>query len=177
MEFCASGAVYCQIMDSIFKNCPMSKVNWGAKHEYEFINNYKVLQAIFDKNHISKYIEVRAPPFPYPLPLTQQQINKLVKSKYQDNLEFLQWMKKYWDTNGGKSDDYDPLARRKGQQLWTPSGQAPNVTGDVSYSGSTGGAPTKPISKKAVPVKKAPVSKVAGPPAVGGGGAGSSAAE
>ena len=100
-----------------------------------------------------------------------------MKSKYQDNLEFLQWMKKYWDTNGGKSDDYDPLARRKGQQLWTPSGQAPNVTGDVSYSGSTGGAPTKPISKKAVPVKKAPVSKVAGPPAVGGGGAGSSAAE
>lgn len=32
----------------------------------------------------------------------------------QDNLEFLQWTKKYWDQYfpGG---DYDPLARRKGQ--------------------------------------------------------------
>lgn len=59
VENCASGAVYCQIMDSIFRNCPMQKVNWGAKHDYEYINNYKVLQSIFDKNSISKYIEVR----------------------------------------------------------------------------------------------------------------------
>ncbi len=58
VEHCASGAVYCQIMDSLFKNCPMGKVNWAAKHDYEYINNFKVLQSIFDKNHISKYIEV-----------------------------------------------------------------------------------------------------------------------
>ena len=40
-------------------------------------------------------------------------IEALVKCKMQDNLEFLQWTKRYWDQYypGG---DYDALARRKG---------------------------------------------------------------
>ena len=41
-------------------------------------------------------------------------------------------MKKYWDTNSGKSDDYDAIQRRKGNQLWTPGGPAADVTGDIS---------------------------------------------
>ena len=129
VEHCASGAVYCQLMDSIFGNCPMSKVNWGAKHEYEFINNYKVLQTIFDKNNIAKYIEIA----------------KLVKGKYQDNLEFLQWMKKYCDSHG-YAGDYDALARRKNAQLFTPLGLAANV-------GLLTGAPKD--QNKAPPVKAA----------------------
>ena len=40
-------------------------------------------------------------------------MEKLVKAKYQDNLEFAQWMKRYFDLNGG-SKEYDAVARRGG---------------------------------------------------------------
>ena len=51
----------------------MSKVRWQAKHDYEFVENFKVLQQAFAKNEIKRYIDV----------------DKLIKAKYQDNLEFL----------------------------------------------------------------------------------------
>lgn len=59
----------------------MQRINWGAKNEWEFINNYKILQQAFLKCKIQKHID----------------IEKLSKSKYQDNLEFIQWMKRYYD--------------------------------------------------------------------------------
>lgn len=36
----------------------MSRLHANAKQEYEFINNFKVLQAVFKKNRISKPIPV-----------------------------------------------------------------------------------------------------------------------
>lgn len=67
IEQCATGAVYCQIMDALYPGTfGFSKVKWNAKHEYEFVDNYKVLQNAFDKNGVKRYIEV----------------NKLVKAKY-----------------------------------------------------------------------------------------------
>ena len=42
---------------------------------------------------------------PQPVP-----VDRLVKCKMQDNLEFLQWMKKFWDTNA-RGDGYDAAAR------------------------------------------------------------------
>ncbi|CEM30115.1 unnamed protein product [Vitrella brassicaformis CCMP3155] len=102
VEQCASGAVYIQIMDAILPGkVPMSKVNWMAKHEYEFVKNYKVLQAIFDKNNITKHIEVE----------------KLTKGKYQDNLEMLQWMKAYFDRTAKGDIAYDPYERRRGMPV------------------------------------------------------------
>lgn len=74
---------------------PLGKVNFNAKHDYEYIKNYKILQNVFTKLGITKAIEV----------------NKLIKGKYQDNLEFLQWMKRYWDINW-QGGDYDPIQRR-----------------------------------------------------------------
>ena len=102
VEQCATGAVYCQIVDAV---CPgtvtMGKVRWGAKHDYEYVENYKVLQQAFAKNEIKRYIDV----------------DKLVKAKYQDNLEFLQWLKAFFDLkyNG---QPYDSLGRRKSQDLF-----------------------------------------------------------
>ncbi|KAJ3234374.1 hypothetical protein HDU78_005868 [Chytriomyces hyalinus] len=95
IEQCGTGIIHCVIMDSIYRDVPLKKVKFNAKHEYEYIANFKVLQAIFDKHKIDQHIP----------------IERLAKCKMQDNLEFLQWMKKYWDQfyPGGA---YDALARR-----------------------------------------------------------------
>eukprot|EP00842_Homolaphlyctis_polyrhiza_P006300 jgi/Hompol1/6671/HPOL_000128-RA len=94
IEMCGTGAAHCVIMDSIYRDVPLSKVKFAAKHEYEYVANYKVLQAVFDKHKIENAIPVE----------------RLIKCKFQDNLEFLQWMKKYAYYPGGA---YDAVARRK----------------------------------------------------------------
>lgn len=36
------------------------------------------------------------------------EVEKLAKAKYQDNLEFVQWLKRYYDLNGGsKGAEYN----------------------------------------------------------------------
>ena len=42
-------------------------------------------------------------------------VEKLVKGKFQDNFEFVQWFKKFFDANYTDSQDYDPVAARDGQ--------------------------------------------------------------
>lgn len=46
-------------MDAIYPGTfNLSKVKWNAKFDYEFVENYKVLQNAFDKNGIKKHIDV-----------------------------------------------------------------------------------------------------------------------
>ena len=40
-----------------------------------------------------------------------------MKAKYQDNLEMLQWIKRYYDLHAKGGDEYDAVARRKGVDL------------------------------------------------------------
>lgn len=76
----------------------MKKVNWGARNDYEFVKNYKVLQSVFNKHKIQKHVDVE----------------KLVRGKYQDNLEWMQWLKSFYESNMGEDEakDYDPVSRR-----------------------------------------------------------------
>lgn len=43
-------------------------------------------------------------------------IDKLVKGRFQDNFEFLQWFKKFYDANFNVND-YDPAVARNGEPL------------------------------------------------------------
>ncbi|ORZ02698.1 calponin homology domain-containing protein [Syncephalastrum racemosum] len=97
VEQAGTGAAYCQIFDSIYGDVHMSKVKFDTKHEYEYVGNYKILQHTFTKHKVDKVIPV----------------DRLTKCKFQDNLEFMQWVKRFWEQNfpGGA---YDALGRRKG---------------------------------------------------------------
>jgi len=96
VEQCASGAIHCQIADAIFPGkVPMKNVNWSARTDYDYVKNFKILQNVFVKQGVRK-----------PVP-----IDKLVKAKYQDNLEWLQWMKHFF-TCKYTGEDYNPTERR-----------------------------------------------------------------
>ena len=59
IEQLGSGAVYCQVIDVIHSGAVnMSKVNWKAKNDYEFIQNLRILQDAFKKIGIKRYVEV-----------------------------------------------------------------------------------------------------------------------
>ncbi|KAG8430762.1 hypothetical protein GDO86_020037 [Hymenochirus boettgeri] len=88
----------------------------------------KSLQAAFKKMGVDKIIPVE----------------RLIKGKFQDNFEFVQWFKKCFDANyDGK--EYDPLLARQGQDLAPP----PNP-GDQGFN-----KPKKPIGT-AVPQRTSP---------------------
>eukprot|EP00004_Rigifila_ramosa_P024596 TRINITY_DN7182_c0_g1_i1.p1 TRINITY_DN7182_c0_g1~~TRINITY_DN7182_c0_g1_i1.p1 ORF type:complete len:319 (-),score=76.05 TRINITY_DN7182_c0_g1_i1:30-956(-) len=127
VEQVCTGAVFCQIIDAVHPGAvQLSRVNFSAKFEHEWIKNYKILQLAFNKVGIEKHIEV----------------DKLIKGKYQDNLEALQWFKAYFDRNypGG---DYDPIARRNGQDVRdsatsvAPAARAPGLSAAPVRSAST----------------------------------------
>ncbi|XP_077088137.1 microtubule-associated protein RP/EB family member 3b isoform X2 [Siphateles boraxobius] len=101
IEQLCSGAAYCQFMDMLFPgSILLRKVKFQAKLEHEYISNFKVLQAAFKRMSVDKIIPVE----------------KLVKGRFQDNFEFVQWFKKLFDANyDGK--EYDPQFARQGQDI------------------------------------------------------------
>lgn len=59
IEQTAPGAIACQLTELIFPgSIPMSKVNWEAKSDYEFVQNYKLLQNAFNKHNVQRHVDV-----------------------------------------------------------------------------------------------------------------------
>ena len=101
IEQLGTGAVYCQIIDKIYPGTVnLGAVKWQAKSEYEYMDNYKILNGAFRKNGIQKNLEV----------------DKLVKCRLLDNTEMCQWIKKYFELHYS-GQEYDAVARRGGQDL------------------------------------------------------------
>ncbi|KZZ91770.1 Calponin-domain containing protein [Moelleriella libera RCEF 2490] len=119
VEQCGTGAALCQVFDSIYLDVPMSKVKFNASGDWAYVQNFKILQNTFTRHQIEKPIPVEA----------------LIKCKMQDNLEFLQWTKKFWDLNF-PDHDYDAVSRRKGGAL-APSTAPPRAA--VSAAGTRRG--------------------------------------
>lgn len=102
IEQLCSGAVYCQFMDMLFPGTiPIKKIKFTSKLETDFISNFKHLQNCFNKNGVDKVVP----------------IEKLVKGKYMENFEFVQWFKKFFDANYDGELDYDPVEARGGVEV------------------------------------------------------------
>uniref|UniRef100_A0A8P0SPR0 Microtubule-associated protein RP/EB family member 1 n=1 Tax=Canis lupus familiaris TaxID=9615 RepID=A0A8P0SPR0_CANLF len=131
IEQLCSGAAYCQFMDMFFPgSIALKKVKFQAKLEHEYIQNFKILQAGFKRMGVDKIIPV----------------DKLVKGKFQENFEFVQWFKKFFDANyDGK--DYDPVGARQGQvTAVAPSLVAPALNKPKKPLSSSSAAPQRPIA-------------------------------
>ncbi len=89
VESMGTGSAHCLIINSIYGDLPLHKINFRAIHEYEYVHNFKVLQEAFVRHRIDRTVPV----------------DRLIKLKFQDNLEFLQWMKKFWDAHFEGSGD------------------------------------------------------------------------
>lgn len=63
-------------------------------------------------------------------------VESLIKCKMQDNLEFLQWTKRFWDQYypGG---DYDAVARRRGSGAPPPAAAPARVSAGAARRGTT----------------------------------------
>ncbi|KAL1433690.1 hypothetical protein MTO96_012227 [Rhipicephalus appendiculatus] len=124
-ELC-SGAAYCQFMDMLFPGCvTLKKVKFKTNLEHEYIQNFKLLQASFKKVGVDKNIPV----------------DRLIKGRFQDNFEFVQWFKKFFDANyDGRP--YDPVAASRPVHATKPMTRNTPVSKPIGaatrITGSTG---------------------------------------
>ncbi|KAL1395516.1 hypothetical protein pipiens_011191 [Culex pipiens pipiens] len=136
-ELC-TGAAYCQMMDILFPGCvPLKRIKYCTNLEHDFINNLKLFQNTLVAMKIDKAVP----------------IDRLVKGRFQDNFEFVQWFKKFFDVNyDGK--EYDPQDARN----HAPMGYGtPNTLKPSQRTNIAGGAASKPggitrnVEKKTTP--------------------------
>jgi RP/EB family microtubule-associated protein len=108
----------------------LDKVNFDASQELDYAKNYRVLQDAFEKLGIDKRVDV----------------DRLIKGKYQDNLEFVQWIKRYYDVHASPGEPYDGAARREAAKKAAAAARRAAVTAVASSRGKI--AEVKPARRK-----------------------------
>merc|ERR1719410_2090056 len=98
----------------------LKKVKFSTNLEHEFIQNFKILQNSFKKMNVDKIVPVE----------------KLIRGRFQDNFEFLQWFKKFFDANYD-GVEYEAQEARGGISL----GKGASQGGDQGPS--VGGPPVR----------------------------------
>ncbi|XP_011309195.1 microtubule-associated protein RP/EB family member 1 isoform X3 [Fopius arisanus] len=130
-ELC-TGAAYCQFMDMLFPNSvPLKRVKFRTNLEHEYIQNFKILQGGFKKMNVDKIVP----------------IDRLTKGRFQDNFEFLQWFKKFFDANYSGNEAYDALAMRGGEPMGSGGNNAPRGSGLAKRASPRDAPTTKPLAR------------------------------
>merc|ERR1719397_1482550 len=126
---------------------PLKRVKYNSKLEHEYITNFKILQASFKKMNVDQIIEV----------------DKLTKQKFQDNFEFLQWFKKFFDANYS-GVDYDAFEARGGLAMGAGGpGAARKIPGPGPRPAASGLTRPKPgPAARPAPAARAPSKPPAG---------------
>ncbi|EFA06785.2 microtubule-associated protein RP/EB family member 1 isoform X2 [Tribolium castaneum] len=132
-ELC-TGAAYCQFMDMLFPgSVQLKRVKFRTNLEHEYIQNFKILQAGFKKMGVDKIVP----------------IDKLVKGRFQDNFEFLQWFKKFFDANY-RGNEYDALSCRSGEAMGGGGANAPRSTNSLMARKTVPTSPAKTAPAKPI---------------------------
>ena len=97
---------------SVIACLSLKKIKFDAKHEHEFIHNFKALQNSFKKMGVDKvtkkynnFLHFTFFFFNIVKNIFQNKkikvipVERLVKGRFQDNFEFVQWFKKFFDAN------------------------------------------------------------------------------
>ncbi|KAI6646664.1 hypothetical protein LOD99_12785 [Oopsacas minuta] len=142
-EMC-TGAAYCQFFDIMFPGAiNLKKIKFTTKQEYEYINNFKILQGSFSQLKVEKTIP----------------IEKIVKGKFQDNFEFLQWFKEFYNRNydpDRSQNEYDPVkVREAAGKKGGVSTRVPSTTPKSSIQQASPAPRAKPPTTK-IAAKKTP---------------------
>jgi RP/EB family microtubule-associated protein len=150
VEDTANGAVACQLLDIMYPGqVPLHKVNWAAKQDFEFVANYKILQNSFTKLNIERHIDV----------------DRLISGRYMDNLEFMQWFKRFFEMSVSDKKDYDAVGQRSKGKGWILIALFCVFLIDLILGGAQfgGGKRASNLKPSSAPSKATSVTKVVAP--------------
>lgn len=144
IEDTASGCIACQLLDVMHPgNVPMHKVNWSANKDFEYVGNYKILQTAFAKLNIDKYVDV----------------DRLISGRYMDNLEFMQWFKRFFEMSVQSKGNYDSVGQRTrgkgGDKFFPKSGASKAAPGPSKTHASAAPGAAPGVAKSSSTIAKA----------------------
>lgn len=150
-EMC-TGSAYCQFMDMLFPgSIQLKKVKFKTNLEHEYIQNFKILQSAFKKVNVDKIV----------------QVDKLIKGRFQDNFEFVQWFKKFFDANYG-GQDYDAVNARGGQDAGSDTHRIAATNGSRMPARSSMPRTTNSRMPRSSPGNRPPVNRAMRPAVTNG---------